>query len=93
MPANPDYPELAAGKADWRYQPDAACLQDQVILITGAGDGIGRAAARTFALLAAAGAAAETAAIARAFAILAAAVAAAAEFDTFHAGDATLGAA
>jgi len=50
MPANPDYPELAAGKADWRYQPDAACLQDQVILITGAGDGIGRAAARTFAL-------------------------------------------
>ena len=50
MPANPDYPELAAGKAHWRYQPGAACLQDQVILITGAGDGIGRTAARTFAL-------------------------------------------
>ncbi len=50
MPANPDYPELTSGKAHWRYQPSSACLQDQVILITGAGDGIGRSAAKTFAV-------------------------------------------
>ncbi len=49
MPANPDYPELEAGRAHWRYQPAADCLADRVILITGAGDGIGRCAAKTFA--------------------------------------------
>ncbi|MEQ8485425.1 MAG: YciK family oxidoreductase [Pseudomonadales bacterium] len=49
MPANPDYPELDAARREWRYQPAADCLADRVILVTGAGDGIGRCAARTFA--------------------------------------------
>jgi len=44
-----DYPELDAARADWRYQPPTDCLDGKVILVTGAGDGIGRAAARTFA--------------------------------------------
>ena len=49
MPSSPDYPELHAARAHWRYQPAGDCLQDRVILVTGAGDGIGRSAARTFA--------------------------------------------
>jgi NAD(P)-dependent dehydrogenase (short-subunit alcohol dehydrogenase family) len=49
MPASPDYPELHAARAAWRYQPAPDCLADRVILVTGAGDGIGRCAARTFA--------------------------------------------
>ena len=49
MPKNPDYPELGAAQHEWRYQPDPNCLQDKVILVTGAGDGIGHAAAKTFA--------------------------------------------
>ena len=49
MPTNPDYPELTAATPTWRYQPEADCLQGKVIVVTGAGDGIGRAAARTFA--------------------------------------------
>lgn len=43
------YPELAAASADWRYQPEPDCLAGKVIVVTGAGDGIGRAAARTYA--------------------------------------------
>jgi len=49
MPANPDYPELSEGRSHWRYAPDPRCLGDRVILVTGAGDGIGRSAAKTFA--------------------------------------------
>jgi NAD(P)-dependent dehydrogenase (short-subunit alcohol dehydrogenase family) len=58
MPSNPEapatpvashYPELDAARLHWRYQPDATCLAGRVILVTGAGDGIGRAAAKTFA--------------------------------------------
>ncbi|MEM7220640.1 MAG: YciK family oxidoreductase [Pseudomonadota bacterium] len=41
------YPELDAARANWRWQPAADALAGRVILITGAGDGIGRAAART----------------------------------------------
>jgi NAD(P)-dependent dehydrogenase (short-subunit alcohol dehydrogenase family) len=49
MPASPDYPELLQARSEWRYSPDPECLRDRVILITGAGDGIGRSAAKTFA--------------------------------------------
>jgi len=44
-----DYPELEAAQTGWRYKPAGGCLEDKVILVTGAGDGIGRAAAKTFA--------------------------------------------
>lgn len=43
------YPALAAAAANWPYQPAADALAGRNILITGAGDGIGAAAARTFA--------------------------------------------
>lgn len=49
MPANPDYPELDTARSAWRYTPAADCLTERVILVTGAGAGIGRAAAKTFA--------------------------------------------
>lgn len=49
MPASPEYPELSEARRHWRYTPDPECLRDRVILITGAGDGIGRSAAKTFA--------------------------------------------
>lgn len=44
-----DYPALEEARPNWRYQPAADCLQDKVILVTGAGAGIGNCAARTFA--------------------------------------------
>ncbi len=50
MPPKLDYPELTTARRSWRYTPDAGCLANKVILVTGAGDGIGRAAAKTFAV-------------------------------------------
>ena len=49
MPGSPPYPELAEAIAHWRYRPRADLLRGRTILVTGAGDGIGRSAARTFA--------------------------------------------
>lgn len=43
------YPELAAASAAWHHQPAADALAGKVILVTGAGDGIGRTAAMTYA--------------------------------------------
>lgn len=43
------FPELDAARAQWRYQPPLDLLSGRTILVTGAGDGIGRCAARTFA--------------------------------------------
>lgn len=43
------YPELALALPGWRWRPPTDCLAGKVILVTGAGDGIGRAAAKTFA--------------------------------------------
>jgi NAD(P)-dependent dehydrogenase (short-subunit alcohol dehydrogenase family) len=47
--AQVDYPELARAQADWRWRPPADALRGRVVLVTGAGAGIGCAAARTFA--------------------------------------------
>ncbi len=49
MPGKTDYPELEAARSSWRFAPADDCLADKVILVTGAGDGIGCAAAKTFA--------------------------------------------
>ena len=43
------YAELAPRATNWRYQPAEDLLAGRTILVTGAGDGIGRCAARTFA--------------------------------------------
>jgi NAD(P)-dependent dehydrogenase (short-subunit alcohol dehydrogenase family) len=43
------YAELAAARNSWRYQPPEDLLAGRTILVTGAGDGIGRCAARTLA--------------------------------------------
>ncbi len=48
-PRNQMYAELAAAREGWRYQPPEDLLAGRTILVTGAGDGIGRCAARTFA--------------------------------------------
>ncbi len=44
------YPELAEAQAQWRCRPKPDCLAGKVALITGAGDGIGRALAKAAAL-------------------------------------------
>ena len=44
------YPELAAAAAAWRYQPQPDGLAGRTILVTGAGDGIGRCLAKSAAL-------------------------------------------
>jgi NAD(P)-dependent dehydrogenase (short-subunit alcohol dehydrogenase family) len=44
-----DYPDLKAAIPNWRFTPAPDVLAGRNILITGAGDGIGAAAARTFA--------------------------------------------
>ena len=49
MPASPDYPALVDCQAQWRYQPGDGCLAGKTILVTGAGSGIGEAAAKTYA--------------------------------------------
>ena len=41
------YAELAAAYAEWRYRPAPDLLAGRTILVTGAGDGIGRSVART----------------------------------------------
>ncbi len=46
-PEAADYPELVAARNEWRYRPPADLLAGRTIAITGAGDGIGRTAART----------------------------------------------
>jgi NAD(P)-dependent dehydrogenase (short-subunit alcohol dehydrogenase family) len=43
------YAELADAQSEWRYRPPTDLLSGRTILVTGAGDGIGRTAARTFA--------------------------------------------
>ena len=37
-----DYPALTTARGEWRYQPASDCLAGKVLLVTGAGDGIGR---------------------------------------------------
>jgi NAD(P)-dependent dehydrogenase (short-subunit alcohol dehydrogenase family) len=44
-----DYPELKAAIPNWRFAPAPDVLAGRNILITGAGEGIGAAAAKTFA--------------------------------------------
>ncbi|MFK7913888.1 MAG: YciK family oxidoreductase [Pseudomonadales bacterium] len=43
------YPELVKASADWQHPPPADCLAGRQVLVTGAGAGIGCAAAKTLA--------------------------------------------
>ena len=43
------YPELAEHAKGWRHPFDTQALSDKVILVTGAGDGLGAATAKTYA--------------------------------------------
>jgi len=43
------WPELDEARKQWQIDPPEDLLADKVILVTGAGDGIGRVAAKTFA--------------------------------------------
>jgi NAD(P)-dependent dehydrogenase (short-subunit alcohol dehydrogenase family) len=43
------FAELEAAERGWRYHPSRDLLAGRIIIVTGAGDGIGRCAARTFA--------------------------------------------
>jgi NAD(P)-dependent dehydrogenase (short-subunit alcohol dehydrogenase family) len=45
-----DYPELDEARANWRFQPPEDCLAGKAVLVTGAGDGIGRTVAMTSAV-------------------------------------------
>ena len=51
MPARTEqpavYPELEQARRGWRFRPGADALAGKVVLITGAGDGIGKALAKT----------------------------------------------
>lgn len=44
------YPELEEAQRKWRYHPPSDLLQGRVLLVTGASSGIGRVAARCYAL-------------------------------------------
>ena len=43
------FAELEVAERSWRYRPSHDLLSGRIVLVTGAGDGLGRCAARTFA--------------------------------------------